>query len=64
MATFTLTIELGNAAMTDALDIAEALKAVVESLESNHVGCDPIETATETIRDFNGNTVGQWSVTE
>lgn len=62
MATFTLTIELGNDAMTDALDIATALKYVAHSLETYNVGCDPIEPDTGRIFDFNGNRVGAWAV--
>lgn len=61
---FTLEIKLGNEAMTDTLDISEALKRVVAELESYHVGIDPIEPALGVIRDYNGNRVGEWGVGE
>lgn len=59
---FTLEVTLGNDAMTDALDISEALKGVVARLESDHVGVDPIDPAFGIIRDCNGNRVGEWRV--
>lgn len=68
MAEFTLTIRLGNDAMSDAPPIAEALRTVADTLDEWYVGCDPIEPVSigETgtiIRDYNGNTVGHWEVT-
>ncbi len=53
---FTLTITLGNAAMTSARDVAHALRAVAVRLSNE--GFDARSTA---IMDPNGNKVGEWS---
>lgn len=50
---FTLTIELGNAAMQSGPDVAAALRAVADRIEHD------LE-ARGTIRDENGNTVGSY----
>lgn len=50
MSDFTLRITLGNAAMRDGYDVAEALRVVADKVEEGHE--DGI------IRDVNGNTVG------
>ncbi len=55
LGTFTLTIELGNAAMQGPDDLASALRDIA----------DEVEARTEyprSIRDENGNTVGTWTV--
>ena len=52
MATFTLTIQLGNAAMETSDDVAEALRRVADKMERN--GFDG------RIVDLNGNTVGKY----
>lgn len=67
MATFTLTIELGNDAMSDAPAIADALRTVSRILDTHYVGCDPIEPTRSgelgtVIFDDNGNRVGEWAV--
>lgn len=53
-ATFTVTIELGNEAMQDEIDIAEALGKIVDQLDR----CEP----TGLVRDRNGNTVGRYAI--
>jgi hypothetical protein len=55
MAQFTLTIELGNAAMQTSDDIAEALRETADNVAIDAHG---------TIRDTNGNKVGLWSCDE
>jgi len=54
---FTLTIELGNAAMSSRRDIARALTALASSAKLG----DRTESSG-TVRDLNGNTVGRWEV--
>lgn len=51
---FTLTIKLGNDAMQTRRDIADALRAVVDKLESGALD--------GKIFDTNGNKVGSWEV--
>ena len=51
---FTLTIQLGNAAMQTSEDVAEALARVADSLLAG--------VQSGTIRDINGNTVGSWNL--
>jgi hypothetical protein len=53
---FRLKIRLGNAAMLDPQDVAEALVEVAEKLR-NEGGGD----GRGNVRDVNGNTVGEWS---
>lgn len=53
MTTFTLTIETGNAAMSSAYSIADALIATASRIVSGSTEAAPI-------RDTNGNTVGKW----
>jgi DUF917 family protein len=53
---FTLTIQLGNAAMQTGEDVAEALARVADSLQGG--------VQSGTIRDVNGNTVGSWDLPE
>jgi hypothetical protein len=58
---FTLSIDLGNAAMQTSGDVADALMGVIskimesEELEPGHA---------TSIMDVNGNRVGQWKVRE
>lgn len=52
---FTLTIRLGNEAMQDQTDIGAALRELGHNLHS------AIDT-NGTIRDLNGNTVGEWRI--
>ncbi len=54
---FTLKIQLGNAAMLNGLHVAEALRRVAATLERTG-GLDD----SGRIRDFNGNTVGEWDL--
>lgn len=54
---FKLNIELGNAAMDTAGDVARALEAVAHKLR--HEDCID---CTGSIRDENGNRVGSWKV--
>lgn len=62
MATFTLTIELGNEAMQDATDIGDALHNVAASLHSGE-SSNIADHQSGVIFDVNGNRVGGWSVT-
>ena len=71
--TFNLTIELGNAAMQDASDIAAALQRVARDVkvcseivnEANEDGEEVAQPCDEVpIRDMNGNKVGTWRITE
>jgi len=52
---FTLQITLGNDAMQDLSDIADALRRVAGALEDGR--------SAGPIRDINGNTVGEWATT-
>lgn len=56
--TFTLSITLGNEAMSDYWDISDALNGI----QYPHVDAVPVTGDTQVIRDRNGNTVGSWSV--
>jgi hypothetical protein len=49
---FTLRIELGNAAMQLAGDVAEALRRVADDVEAGET--------SGVVMDANGNTVGGW----
>jgi len=53
---FTLTIKLGNAAMQDYCDIADALTRL-GALMADYAGGTP-----SVIMDQNGNRVGEWKV--
>lgn len=56
---FTMTIELGNAAMETPEDVADALRRAADVIEGASV-----EVGEEAaIRDLNGNAVGRWKVT-
>jgi hypothetical protein len=59
---FTLSIELGNAAMQDDNDIADALEAIAIRLRT-HQYCQGQDDFTRGIKDENGNHVGEWSLT-
>lgn len=54
--TFTLTIEGGNEAMQDRMDIASALEKVAKRLRAGEDG--------GKIMDVNGNTVGKFDVAD
>jgi hypothetical protein len=56
---FHMFIELGNAAMSSNEDIADALREVADRVESSGDSAPPRVGAS--IRDDNGNTVGQWT---
>lgn len=58
---FTLTIELGNDAMQDSIDVAMRIRVVADRLiRLNH---DFSVVTIGPVRDLNGNTVGRWEVT-
>lgn len=57
---FTLTLNLGNQAMTEPLDVAEALRYVANRLEDNGTFPD----SAVPVRDLNGATVGSYQVEE
>jgi hypothetical protein len=56
---FQLRIEIGNAAMSDAADVGRALIELGERLHDR----DWIGTPHK-LKDVNGNTVGEWDLTE
>lgn len=56
---FILEIKLGNDAMTDPADVADALEGLAATLRDNGFDED-----ASYIRGANGNTVGRWKVTE
>jgi hypothetical protein len=67
--TFTLTIDLGNDAMQAPEDVAAALRRVAREVDCwAEWPIDDGEPATiadnmnTTVRDANGNTVGEWAV--
>ncbi len=60
---FKLEIEMGNDAMQTPMDIAEALRAVAQSLENYHRPWGA-ETLIDRISDTNGNKVGVWTLTK
>jgi hypothetical protein len=55
---FKLTIELGNDAMETNTDVARALTQVVKKIRESRLN------DAGSIRDDNGNTVGEWSFEE
>lgn len=57
---FKLTIRLGNEAMQSTTDVAGALHRLMIHLE--HADSWPEAADITRIRDRNGNTVGEWSV--
>lgn len=62
MATFTVTIKLGNAEMRTGGNVAEALREVADRLDTYWLfdeigGWDGLSGG---IMDINGNTVGRW----
>ena len=60
---FMLSITLGNDAMQDSGDVADALRRIANEIESDGWGtrCAGGYTA-QTVFDINGNTVGQFKV--
>lgn len=56
---FTLEIELGNDVMQSPADVARALEDVAKTLTAT--GLMAIHEEGD-VRDWNGNTVGEWSV--
>lgn len=64
---FTLEIELGNDGMQTVDDVQDAIQAFVSSqtVTRNVAGNREFERGDGgKIRDFNGNTVGKWEVTD
>lgn len=57
--TFTLSIQIGNAAMQDGYDVAEALRTVASRVEGLAGYAPPY---SGSIYDTNGNKVGRWAV--
>jgi len=55
---FKLKIKLGNAAMQTGSDVASALRKAASAVEID----DELAGRGGIIRDLNGNTVGDWSV--
>lgn len=58
MDTFTLTIELGNAAMQDGRDVAHLMRQLASAIEDN----DFTRVDGGRCLDINGNTVARWEV--
>ena len=59
---FQLSIDLGNAAMSDNHDVAKALRGVADHLSKfASTGWSPYALSGK-IADDNGNTVGSWEV--
>jgi hypothetical protein len=56
MDTFKLNIDLGNASMSDANDVAEALQIVAERL----LHSEQMDSGLRFIYDVNGNSVGKF----
>lgn len=56
---FKLTIELGNDAMQDGAEVAEALEQVAAKV---HYELPLVAGEPHMVRDANGNTVGRWEV--
>lgn len=56
--TFTLSIELGNAAMAEPYDLAMALRRCADHIEAYGFQGD----VEGRVRDVNGNTVGRWEL--
>lgn len=56
---FQLEIRLGNEAMRDSADIADALERLARRLRDTTI---PGYSRDGVIRDENGNTVGGWSL--
>lgn len=52
--TFALELELGNAAMREPWDVAQALRRVADAVENG--------AGAGRVGDVNGNTVGTWTV--
>jgi hypothetical protein len=52
---FGLEITLGNDAMRNRYDIAEALRGVAERIEAGSVD-------SGKVKDLNGNSVGSWTI--
>jgi hypothetical protein len=61
---FTLTINLGNSAMADAVDVAFSLRSLADELTAIYEDEAGIPVDGGAIRDDNGNTVGRWSLSE
>lgn len=62
---FRLEIELGNDAMKDYADIAQALIGMARKLEMRHnADVELGQWDTSAMRDTNGNIVGQWEIVE
>lgn len=59
MSRFVLKIELGNDAMQNAMDVANALRNAAIKIETNY---DEMADARGPVKDVNGNTVGSWEV--
>ena len=63
---FKLTIDLGNDAMQDAIDVASALSALAKRLRNDGIGgrtnYPPSTPDGGKIMDTNGNSVGTWDV--
>jgi hypothetical protein len=63
---FVLTIDMGNAAMSNAADVADALSSAADAVREHYSGARGVgmeEPPSGSVRDANGNTVGAWRFT-
>jgi hypothetical protein len=58
---FELLIGLGNDAMQDGRDVADALRKVAAQIEDYHF---PGPSVPRPIKDINGSQVGTWAIEE
>ncbi len=56
--TFHLRIEIGNAELSEAEHLADALRRVADAIERDGGYCGELLPGEHSIRDLNGNTVG------
>lgn len=56
---FKLRVGMGNDAMQDSLDVASMLRSLADKIETYGFG-----SGAQSLRDENGNTVGEWEATQ
>jgi len=59
MKEFTLSIDMGNAAMSEAGHAADILRDIANAIDTDNYDVD----STQSIIDVNGNRVGSWKFT-
>lgn len=64
MSQFSLFVQLGNDAMQDMADVADLLERAAASMRRDHEeGEDFGSVDAASLRDLNGNRVGNWQIT-